>query len=692
MMVNRPHRIPGASAGEASPYERVAGETVVGGPSEPRLARTLARVAAVMFLAMCAVLLVLIALFYDHVDFNFAENPAFSALPSIVSVILGGIVAGVLMLALVWVSRRNRDRNARPRTSGASGQGEAGRMRGTRSEGTGASGGIGEPGRIDGAGGMGERGGRRPFVPIVWGASLVLFVLQILLIGAIYGFPGWDPGNILSHAILLATGQDVATPHALATGKWITEYYDLYPNNAFLTWVFMGLSSVAYALGANPAFVCDIVGALSVSLGGAFMALFARRVTNSEAVAYVALGLYALLFSLSPWVSIPYSDTYVCGFIGAELYLSARLLMGGNGRGEEPAELRPFVPTLLRSAGGWLALGLVALVGYLIKPTAAIVLMATVVVWLVWLLRGDARPRLAQALGLMGGLLVAAVLVVGVVQPASHRGAQINDDSPRVLGMSHFFMMGQNAKHTGGFWQNDVTFSGSMYDPEERTRVNIETGISRIQERGVIGNLVFYAKKMMFSFGDGSFSWSVDGGTRFFTEIYPESGPGAHWLRSLFYYDEWQPGANRTAFMTVTQVLWYAVLVLWAVAGLAGTMHPRGCARVPRGGLGFPMAALVPLITLMGMCLYLLIFEDRARYLYCFGPVSVACAAIGLAAGVRALGSMIDAFVASTHPTSAAGRREPSAGHGEPQVPGELPAPSAHREPHVPGEASPAVR
>lgn len=569
------------------------------------------------------------AVLRPKIDFTFGDDtlPS-SALPAAVAIVAAMVLAGALMAVLACGTRRTSDGR------GDSGRGDTKAARGRHAELVRAC--------AAGRQGGGRASSRDPFVPVVWGVSLVLFVLQVLLIGMIYGFPGWDPGNIVSHAIYLVSGQDVATPHGMLTGDGIAEYYAIYPNNAFLTWVFMGLSRMALTLGVDPVFLCDAAGALSVSVGGAFAALFVRRVTGSSAVAYAGLGLYALLFSLSPWVSIPYSDTYASGFIGAELYLAVRLLMGPScaglaaGRVARSGAMPSFASTLLRSVGGWFALALVALVGYLIKPTVAIVLMATVVVWLVWLLCVDARPRLPRALGLVGGACVAAAFALGMLAPAAYYAVGIDANSGRAFGMSHFFMMGQNNEQIGGYLDTDVAFSGSILDPEERQRANLDEALARIEGRGVTGNLAFYAKKLLYSFGDGTFSWALDGRARFLTEMYPTDSSVAHAIRGLYYRSEWQADADQTAFRTVTQVLWYTLIVLWAVAGLAGVVHPRGLARLCPGQRGFPLAALVPIVSLLGMCLYLLLFEDRARYLYCFGPACIACASIGLAAGVRA--------------------------------------------------------
>ena len=615
------------------------------GCAESRMARVLGRMASLVFLCGTLILIALIGLFYDRFDFTLGDValPS-SALPSLGAVIIAAVLAG-LLVCVVGLGRR--------RGASIGGEGLRTARSGTRRR---------EISRVK----------KSPFLfgGTVWGLSLALFVVQAAFIHMIYGFPGWDSGNILSHAILLASGRDMATARGLLTGDAIVGYFDTYPNNAFLTWVFMGIVRVASVVGLDSVFACDIVGALSVSVGGAFMALFARRVTGSSTVAYVGLGLYALLFSLSPWISMPYSDTYASGFIGAELYLSACLLMGKREEVESRKcpVARPFPVIFACSVRKWLVLALVALIGYLIKPTAAIVLMAAAVVWAIWLLRGNASPRLARVFGLFAGLVVSAALVFGVISPASYRAVGVDADSNKTFGMSHFFMMGQNSDALGGYSDEDVTFSASIADPGERAKAEKAMAFERIGERGLSGNLAFYAKKLLFSFGDGTFSWALDGRDRFFTEIYPKSGPVAHAVRSLFYRVEWQADADQTAFRTVTQVLWYAVIVLWAVAALGGVVHPRGCAYVRPGGMGFPLAALVPVVTLMGLAIYLLIFEDRARYLYCFGPVSIACAAIGLAAGARALGSMLEGFRA--HRSTA---RTVSVGRGEPRVPGELP-------------------
>lgn len=596
-----------------------------------RIGSALARVAAGLFCAMAGALVVLIAVFYDRLDFVFGEGLPTSALPSWLSMLIACAIAAALA-ALVGVA------------GGALRAWAGGRARTRGSAGDAA---------------LARPGSSRRFVPIVIGASVLVLAGQALFIAGIYGHPGWDSGIIVDRAIYFATGAEELEFYGPDGDGWVDDYYAHYPNNAFLTVIFIGIVRAALAIGAVPVYLCDLVGAASVCLGGALTALLVGRVTRSEGVAYAGLALYTVLFSFSPWVSMPYSDTYVTGFVAGVLYLCAGLFEGCRrvAGTEGPSSREPAGPASVaagllgdatRALPRWLAIALLAFLGYLIKPTVLIVFMAVVIAWVVYALACamGGRRVVANLAALAVGVAVAGAVALCVVAPLSYRTLGIDADSGRSLGMSHFFMMGQSVEYTGAYFQDDVDFSTSIEDPDERRQVNMEVALERISGRSLLDNLKFYARKFLFSFGDGAFSWSADAADAFLTQIYPETTPLAHTLRSLYYRPAWQEGADQVPFRTGTQIAWFSVLVLWVAAGASGvrgrrrgrpgTEAPAG--RTCAGWHGARFVTLAAMVALMGMFVYLMLFEDRGRYLYCLAPVSITCACAGLAALVGWMG------------------------------------------------------
>lgn len=479
--------------------------------------------------------------------------------------------------------------------------------------------------------------GRREFLAVMVGVSGLVLVIQIVLVRSLYAVPGWDAGTILEYARWQASGLDATTYYGGDVNTWVVDYLDLYPNNALLTGVLTGCYRLGRLIGTDGLYLACVLGALCVGAAGLLGCLLVERVTGSHAVAVVAYALYTLLFSLSPWVSVAYSDTFATLFVAATLYAGAHALEGLD---------RSRDVSCPRCGARWLVVGALAFLGYLVKPTVLIVLMALVVVGGVRVVagRGTARDHLTSAGLAAAGLALAASLVFGVVSPAVRAAMGASGDASASLGMSHFLMMGQNDETTGSYLQADVDFARSVSDPSERASKELAAALERIAGRGVSGNLDFYARKVLYSFGDGTFSWAGEAGDGFFQATLPAWGPLSEALRSLVYRAAWQAGADRGTFRTLAQITWCAVLVL-ATVGAAGGLRAAllGRRRGPDGKGGRPEGSsvdpivLAAMLAVVGLFVYLLLFECRARYLYCFGPAMMLCSAVGLKVALRRL-------------------------------------------------------
>ena len=514
----------------------------------------------------------------------------------------------------------------------------------------------------------------RAFLAVMAGVSGLVLVAQIVLVRSLYGVPGWDAGTILEYARWKASGLDAAAYYGGDVNAWVVGYLDLYPNNALLTWVLTDCYRLGGLIGVDGIYLACLLGALCVNVGGLLSCLLAARVTGSRTVAVAAFALYTLLFSLSPWVSVPYSDAYATLFVAATLCAGARALDAVEDAGSSRGRL----------AVRWLAVGVLAFLGYLIKPTVLLVLMALAVVALVRLVGwpDSLREKLARAGVAAAGLALAAGLVLGIVSPVVRASMGAGGDPAASLGLSHFFMMGQNDETTGSYLQSDVDASRSVADPAERSRAEWAAAFGRIASRGVSGNLDFYARKALYSFGDGTFSWAGEAGDGFLQATLPTWGPLSEGLRSLLYRAAWQGGADRGAFRMLAQIAWCATLALAAAGGasclraalasrrrrpdaafdaaghppVSGARAAGACSAVSLAACdsGAPCGAcsaasthacdsgsrmpspsvspvvLVAALAVLGLFLYLLLFECRARYLYCFGPAMTLCAAVGL--------------------------------------------------------------
>lgn len=151
-----------------------------------------------------------------------------------------------------------------------------------------------------------------------------------------------------------------------------------------------------------------------------------------------------------------------------------------------------------------------------------------------------------------------------------------------------------------------------------------------MQERGLRGTLNFWLRKQVMNFNDGTFSWYQEG--YFQAWEYPELTDSSFMepLRNFF----WQDGSNYIWFTTVSQGLWIFVLlgilaeaVLLLVNAIAGFRKYGMSVREESSEL--LNISVTMIVIFIGMFLFVMLFEARARYLYNMIPVFSTMAVLG---------------------------------------------------------------
>lgn len=177
--------------------------------------------------------------------------------------------------------------------------------------------------------------------------GLLLLAAQIVICYGGWFVAGWDVLHVLPSVDEIAQGLPVSD----------IAYYEMYPNNLFLTGLqglltrcaaLVGITGKTYAITVMGSCICV---AVSVCLS----AVAARQLVRSVWVGYACLLLGGGFVGLSPWVLVPYSDTYgmLCPALALCLYACMR---------DRPLK--------------WFWIVGVCLVGTWIKPTALLFLVA----------------------------------------------------------------------------------------------------------------------------------------------------------------------------------------------------------------------------------------------------------------------------------------------------------------------------
>ena len=427
---------------------------------------------------------------------------------------------------------------------------------------------------------------RSPFI-ILWG-SVILFLLQVTICCNAYFVTGWDAWTVLSQAYRLASNQPMAVT-----------YFSRYPNNLLLLWIDSLIFRACFAFGVTNmimgTYAILLIQCMLSVLAGWLLYDLCLHSIRSYLISFCGWLCYAVYIGLSPWLLIPYSDSMGLWIPVFLLWLYQRI--------REKPQTRSL----------WCVMGAAAAIGYEIKPQAAILTIAVILVELFSAFQGvRQKTKIWSVLKKILLLIVSAAVMqtagTAFLIPATHMEAL---DSRRSFGPSHFFMMGLNNESDGGYLQKDVDFSASFHTPVQRKRAEMRVASERLQSDGCVGLLKHLTKKSLINYGDGTFAWGVEGS--FYMQLLPVDNPLAQLLRGIFY----KGGKYYACFSSVQQSLW--LLLLFSSLFSAPVVWKRRKSRT----------LLTAELSVIGLTAFELLFEARARYLYLYTPIFIFTAVYG---------------------------------------------------------------
>lgn len=422
--------------------------------------------------------------------------------------------------------------------------------------------------------------------------TILFFVFLVYIVYNYYFITGWDAGLLIDTAYQISSGQ------SFDSSTYESYYFSIYPNNILLIFIFSKIMKLESLFGVLDAWT-GIMGILTVqclisALTGLLVFKTAGLWGNSLRLSWNTWGMYVLIIGVSPWVSIPYSDSMGLIFPVLFLYL---YFLSQNGKWI-------WVKCLCMTA--------TAVLGYKIKPQLTIIAIAAVVIFFLNVLKGKWKIRewKTRAWKAGTGILTGAVIMFLGCHLASS-SIPIELDKEEAFGPAHFVMMGLNPETNGGFLEGDVEYTYSQ-SADKRTQADIEMIRQRLENYGPTGLLEHLKKKLLSNYGDGTWAWGAEGG--FYTEILENKNQGmSPFFKSIYYYE----GDRYTYFCSYSQMVWLLLL--------SGGFFAFLFRKKDWGRKGF-----IIMLSLVGLTLFELIFEARARYLYCYVPLYLLLGSWGL--------------------------------------------------------------
>lgn len=421
---------------------------------------------------------------------------------------------------------------------------------------------------------------------------VLAFFLALLLLWQLYScyggyfISGWDAGIIRRTVSLENSGN---------YDQIDNNYFSWCPNNLLLVWVFKSVSTVAAFFGflnweyALVAFQC-VIDACAIWL--VYEVTF--EFSNNVKVAFFAFFSAILFIGLSPWFIVAYSDA--TGFLFPILIIRIYQL-------ENKTSNRVIKVVL------GVLLGIVSCIAYHIKPHILIVCVAIVLIEACSILNSHFKQLFPEYLKRIGCYFIGHILFIvafnNLILPTLH--IQINPDT--TIGWQHYFMMGLNRDRDGVYSDEDFAFTRSFSTNEERNKADIQEAVKRIRHMGKSGLFIHLNRKQLVNYGDGTFAWNVEGGS-FSGDPDWAQNRISNLVRSFI-----KPGGRFYQwFVGSKQLMWIMVLFFQ----LFVFMYPR------KELTGKQEKTVMVLVTsVIGISIFELLMEARARYLFCFSPLYV---------------------------------------------------------------------
>lgn len=445
----------------------------------------------------------------------------------------------------------------------------------------------------------------RAFKHFVLIGTAILVVLQaFILIGGRF-VTGWDVWYLM--------GPD---------DPEVAFYFSRYPNQLFLHGIFAGVSNLlGVFVKSNHYLALSCMSIASVTFCVVMVAYIAKRIAGMR-VGAIAFVMAALMCGLSPWIMVPYSDTFGMLFTVSILWAYVCLAPPkiANAEGAKGREQR-------RRIARWAIIGFATVMGYYIKPTVIFIFVAIICVEVcIACARAHAhrkteKSRNAKAKASVSKdgqrpirnvlvrsivpCLIGFVLAYGCVSVVKSSTYDVQEQA--AFSPMHFLMLGSNGATGGVYADADVLYSASFETIEDRNRANLKEYLFRVNSRTWEQNVEFVVRKACTNFADGSFAWEVEGD---FYQVIVGTNPavlGFYGIDSL----DW---ATASPFEYVAQFFW--ILALAAAFLIVLGSRPS-------------KAEVAMSFALLMLGVFLMIFEARARYLFLYLPYLIVLAAVG---------------------------------------------------------------
>ena len=415
------------------------------------------------------------------------------------------------------------------------------------------------------------------FICVILSGTIIVMLIQLYVCLWVPENLKADWGRVREAAVDMSNGARYDT---LQDFKYISKF----PNNWNITILF---SWILRAFRSRRALI--IIGAWAANLSATLTAIAVMEATADHRIAFFTWTCGEMLCALNWRSFLPYTDNYGMLFVALFLWLLA-------------TQMKTIIKLPLMIV--------VIMTGMWIKVTIAIVLIAVLLGWTI----RDRDVCLTATLNLKSRIAVAlaCAFVFGVCIVAARCIDKAYEYRPtdRSVNWQYYLMLGQDDSGTGTvkgerFKAVYDELDGKKLSAEQRSEQYLEYALKWFKQRGIVGNLKFFAQKLALVYDDGQFHAAK----RYDEEVD---------TNTIWYRLYGKEGDAVVVVANIMQYIW-AIVILLNAAGIF-THHRYDNA----------MIADILKISIIGITMYQMIFEGRSKYLYMFLPLFLSLAGLAL--------------------------------------------------------------
>jgi len=439
-------------------------------------------------------------------------------------------------------------------------------------------------------------------IHVVYITMIIIFALQIVYSFLIHSSLEHDVGLIIRNAQAGNPGEFV----------WI-EYFSLYPNNFMVLFFFRFIHWTLRLFSLDAHFVHALVIVNILFVNAAIILVFhAVKEAFDVSKGYIAWIFMLLLTAFSPWIIVPYSDTLSMPVVAGIVFFYVKF------RNAEKRQKVIFA----------LSMGIVAQIGYFIKPSSVIPLIAILIIQLTadfsLMKARPKRSRSKNAKTEYGIKYIATYTLLAMFATGAlfNSFIRIQNTIPFTEGVAfpaeHWIKMGMQRQSVGdrytygAYSAEDFFFTAGFPSTQEMRRADRQVIRERLSDFGVVGYSRFLVNKLRWITDDGTFHWG-----EFAFGNFENTTPLQLHFRNLVF----PRGDNYSGFAHFMQGIWLFIL-FW---NFVYAFHKK------KSSDAF---INVCICAITGLLMFILLTEGRSRYLinhlplfavtsaYCFSYVS----------------------------------------------------------------------